>query len=195
MPDKNPRKPREVRINLRGSWFYILLIGLIIWMVWRNANASDPKEIEWKKVEQIASEGDIQSITFVRNEYRGEIALRPESVAAYKEEFDGGRVPRQSPHFTFKVSDKFNPEESFGALQDSLSVHGFEPFSVTMTEEEHFWTGILEWLLFPVILIVMWIVMFRGIGRNSGGGGGGIGGGKGNPFNVGKSTGKLADKN
>ena len=51
MPDKNPRKPREVRINLRGSWFYILLIGLIIWMVWRNANASDPKEIEWKKVE------------------------------------------------------------------------------------------------------------------------------------------------
>ena len=118
MPDKNPRKPREVRINLRGSWFYILLIGLIIWMVWRNANASDPKEIEWKKVEQIASEGDIQSITFVRNEYRGEIALRPESVAAYKEEFDGGRVPRQSPHFTFKVSDKFNPEESFGALQD-----------------------------------------------------------------------------
>ncbi len=195
MPDKNPRKPREVRINLRGSWFYILLIGLIIWMVWRNANASDPKEIEWKKVEQIASEGDIQSITFVRNEYRGEIALRPESVAAYKEEFDGGRVPRQSPHFTFKVSDKFNPEESFGALQDSLSVHGFEPFSVTMTEEEHFWTGILEWLLFPVILIVMWIVMFRGIGRNSGGGGGGIGGGMGNPFNVGKSTGKLADKN
>ena len=195
MPDKNPRKPREVRINLRGSWFYILLIGLIIWMVWRNANASDPKEIEWKKVEQIASEGDIQSITFVRNEYRGEIALRPESVATYKEEFDGGRVPRQSPHFTFKVSDKFNPEESFGALQDSLSVHGFEPFSVTMTEEEHFWTGILEWLLFPVILIVMWIVMFRGIGRNSGGGGGGIGGGMGNPFNVGKSTGKLADKN
>ncbi len=195
MPDKNPRKPREVRINLRGSWFYILLIGLIIWMVWRNANASDPKEIEWKKVEQIASEGDIQSITFVRNEYRGEIALRPESVAAYKEEFDGGRVPRQSPHFTFKVSDKFNPEESFGALQDSLSVHGFEPFSVTMTEEEHFWANILEWLLFPVILIVMWIVMFRGIGRNSGGGGGGIGGGMGNPFNVGKSTGKLADKN
>ena len=196
MPDNNSRKPKVVRINLRGSWFYILLIGLIIWMVWRNSNASDPKEIEWKKVEQIAEEGDIQSITFVRNEYRGEIAIRPESVAQYKDEFTGGRVPRHSPHFTFKVSDKFNPEESFGALQDSLSVHGFEPFTVSMTEEEHFWASILEWLLFPIILIVMWIVMFRGVGRGAGGGGGGgIGGGMGNPFNVGKSTGKLADKN
>ena len=196
MPNNNSRKPKVIRVNFRGSWFYILLIGLIVWMVWRNSSASTPKEIEWKKVEQIASEGDIQSITYVRNEFRGEIALRPESVAQYKDEFDGGRVPRQSPHFTFKVSDKFNPEESFGAIQDSLAVHGFEPFTVSMTEEEHFWANILEWLLFPIILVVMWLVMFRGIGRGAGGGGGGgIGGGMGNPFNVGKSTGKLADKN
>ena len=199
MAQKNNKDPRIIRVNLRGSWFYILLVGLIFWMIYRNASSAEPKELEWRKVEEIAANGHIDKINYVRNEYRGEVSLRPEYVGEYVSEFPGGKVPRSTPHFTFKVSDKFNPEEQFGALQDSLAVLAetdpeVKVFSVDMTVEEHFWAGILEWLLFPILLIVMWVFMFRGIGRGSSGGGG-VGGGMGNPFNVGKSTGKLADKN
>ncbi len=51
----------------------------------------------------------------------------------------------------------------------------------------------INWLIFPVLMIIFWIWMFRGFGRNNNAAGGG--GGMGGVFNVGKSTGKLADKN
>ena len=188
--DKRNNKVRVFRINL--SWFYILLILLIGWMIYRNQGGPGPKEIEWKKVEQIASRGAVKEINYVRNKFRGEITMRPDSLQFYVSEFPSGQAPRQAPHFTFTVSDKFDAEAQFGALQDSLMVHGQVPFEVKVTTEENYWGGILEWLLFPLLLVGMWVLMFRGMGRGNGGSGGG---GIGNPFNVGKSTGKLADKN
>ena len=56
------------------------------------------------------------------------------------------------------------------------------------------WANVLEWILPLVLLVLLWGWMFRGMGRQMGGGGAGGPGGGMNPFNVGKSTGKLADK-
>ena len=59
-----------------------------------------------------------------------------------------------------------------------------------MENDSRAWADILEWIIFPLLLILMWVFMFRGMSRNMGGGGAGGGG----IFNVGKSTGKLAEK-
>ena len=66
-----------------------------------------------------------------------------------------------------------------------------EKVKIIVENESHAWADILEWLVFPLLLILMWVWMFRGFNKNMGAGPGGAGGGI---FSVGKSTGKLADK-
>ena len=65
-----------------------------------------------------------------------------------------------------------------------------EQVKVVIENHESIW-GMLEWIIFPLLLIFMWVFMFRGMSRNMGGGGSG---GPGGIFNVGKSTDKLAEK-
>lgn len=180
-----PRRRKPVRISFGISWIYILLFIGIGWMFY-NQGGSAPQKEEWDEVRKQWLAGDIKEVVFIRNEYEGHVTIRPDRLAGYSARF-GGKLPKQSPHFFFLVSGSFNAEEMFGELNAQLPES--ERVKVVIENEENFW-GIIEWLIFPVLLILMWIFMFRGVGRNMGAGpgaGGGI-------FNVGKSTGKLAEK-
>ena len=156
-------------------------------------NDGEPKKIEWAEVKELWQSGDIKDVTFVRNEYEGEVTIKPDKVEKYASRFENG-VPKKSPHFTFMVSKSFDAEDEFGRLNDSLLVDIPEEarkdaaVNVIVENRESWWAAI-DWLIFPVLLLIMWFFMFRGINRGSGGGGpGGV-------FSVGKANGKLADKN
>ncbi len=185
----NRQKKKVITFNLGLSWIYILIVCGIIWMLFSESGSS-PKKIEWAQVETMIKAGDVKEIAFVRNDYKGEIALRPDRVEKYKSEFFKDRVPSSAPQFWFYVSDKFNPEEDFAALNASLSPES--QFKVIIENDDKMWGQIINWLLFPLLFIFMWFFMFRGFNRNMGGGGGA---GPGGIFNVGRSTGKLADRN
>lgn len=183
---KNPQK-KIVTVNLGLSWLYILIISGIIWMLFSNSGPN-PQKTEWADVKEMIEAGDVKDIVFVRNDYKGEITIRPDRLSKYSERF-GGKVPSSSPHFWFYVSSKFDPENEFAALNAELPSDGH--FKVIMDNDDNFWDHIMDWFLFPILLILMWVFMFRGFNRNMNGGPGGQGG----IFSVGKSTGKLADKN
>lgn len=180
------KQPKIIRINIGLSWLYILIIGGIIWMLFSNTG-SKPQKVEWEEVQMMAQEGDIKNIVFIRNEFKGEITIQPEKLEKYSDKFKG-RVPSSSPHFWFWVSNKFDAEKEFGELKTRAPESS--DFKVIIENKESMWGDILNFLFFPVFLILMWVFMFRGIGKNAGGPGG-----QGGIFSVGKSTGKLADKN
>ena len=187
---ETPKKGK--RYTFRISWLYIILIGALIWMFFGD-NDGEPKKIEWAEVKELWQSGDVKEVTFVRNEYEGEVTIKPDKVEKYASRFENG-VPRKSPHFTFMVSKSFDAEDEFGRLNDSLLVNIPEDarkdaaVNVIVENRESWWAAI-DWLIFPVLLLIMWFFMFRGINRGSGGGGpGGV-------FSVGKANGKLADKN
>lgn len=182
----DPRR-KTVRLRFNTAWLYILLLFAIGFMLVNNSSAN-PQKVEWAEVEQMFRNGEIKEITFVRNEYKGSVAVRPESLSKYADRF-GGKVPSSSPHFFFLVSDKFNAELEFGDLNSSLPADA--QVKVSIVNEKHLWSEVLQWLLFPLLMILMWVWMFRGFNKNMGAGVGGPGG----MFNVGRSTGKLADKN
>lgn len=186
---KNNSQPRKkiIRINIGLSWLYILLIAGIIWMLFSNPGAN-PQKVEWEDVKTMIQAGDVKDIVYVRNDFKGDITIRPDRLAKYESRFNG-KVPSASPHFWFYVSGAFNPEEEFGALNAALPADSH--FKVIMENDEKIWGQILNWFLFPILLIAMWIFMFRGFNKNMGAGGGP---GAGGIFSVGKSTGKLADK-
>ena len=189
--DRNGDKPRIIKIRFNFTWLYLILLIGLGWMLF-SQGGSNPQKVEWDEVKEMISEGDVDEITFVRNDYQGFMKMKADRISKYASKF-GGNIPRKSPHFFFIVSEKFNPEESFEELNSALEPA--DRFKVVMKNNDRMWSNVLEWLLWPVLMILLWIWMFRGFNRSMGGGQGGPGGIGGNPFNVGKSTGKLADKN
>ena len=180
---KGPDK-KNFNIKFNFSWVYMLLMFVIVWMFF-NQGGSNPQKIEWDDVRQQILAGDVQEIVFVRNDFEGKVTIRPDRLEKYADEF-GGKIPSKSPHFVFLVSGSFNAEETFGELNDSLPEDA--RFKLVIENNNKVWGSVIEWLLFPLLLILMWVFMFRGFNRNVGpGGAGGI-------FSVGKSTGKLAEK-
>ena len=184
---KNNNKDRKIKvISINLSWLYLLLIGVILWMLFFGPgnNGANPQKVEWEEVQQMALDGDVQEIDFVRNDYEGKIKIRPDRLEKYADKF-GGQLPKKSPHFFFLVSNNFNAEEMFGALNAQLPQES--RFKLVMENNDKTWIDILNWLLWPVLLIVFWVFMFRGMGKSMGGpAGGGI-------FSVGKTPGKLVD--
>ena len=186
----NGNEPQQPKRRMMGglTWFYLLLTAGIVWMLLSHPVGSNPQKVEWADVEVMIKSGDVKEINFIRNDYRGSVTIRQDRLETYASYF-GGNVPSKSPHFTFMVSEKFDPEATFGAMNAELPADA--RFKVVMENNSRTWTQVLEWMIFPILMIVLWIWMFRGMGRNMGGGGAGGGG----IFSVGRSTGKLADKN
>ena len=178
-----PHRKKPVKFTFNISWIYILLFIGIGWMFF-NQDGANPQKEEWDEVKKQWLAGDIKEVVFIRNEFEGRVTIKPDRLGQFEDKF-GGIVPKKSPHFIFLVSGSFNAEEMFGELNDQLPED--EKVKVVIENQESFW-GVLEWLIFPLLLILMWVFMFRGMNRNMGGGGpGGV-------FNVGKATGKLTEK-
>ena len=186
--DKNGKKVFSFTLNL--SWIYLLIFLGIGYMLFRNQGSSEPAKIEWDQVQEMVLSGDVQEIVFVRNDFKGEVKVRPERLAKYTDLFRGGVPPRRSPHVYFLVSTKFDPETSFGALNAQLEAA--DRFKLVMKNQEHIWGDIFQMMLPLLILILFWVFMFRGMNRGPGAGPGGAGGF--NPFNTGKSTARETEK-
>lgn len=185
----NNKEPKNkiIRINIGLSWLYIpLLVGLLYLAFF--SGGSNPQKAEWSDVKEMVVSGDVKDILFIRNDFKGEVTIKPDKLAKYSESF-GGKVPSASPHFWFYVSNKFDPEAEFDRLNSELPADS--QVKIIMENDDNVWGHIMDWFLFPILLIAMWIFMFRGFNRNMGPGGAG---GQGGIFSVGKSTGRLADK-
>lgn len=184
--NKDP-KNKIIRINIGLSWLYIpLLVGLLYLAFF--SGGSNPQKAEWSDVKEMVASGDVKDILFIRNDFKGEVTIKPDKLAKYSERF-GGKVPSASPHFWFYVSNKFDPEAEFDRLNSELPADS--QVKIIMENDDNVWGHIMDWFLFPILLIAMWIFMFRGFNRNMGPGGAD---GQGGIFSVGKSTGRLADK-
>ena len=178
---KNNKKPFA-----NFSWFYFILILGIFYLLFSNRGVPSI-EVQWAEVKQMLAEGDVKQINFVRNDFTGTVSLRPDRVNKYLGKYNG-QFPDRSPQFRFMVSSKFDPETSFEEINSTLPADN--QFKVIMENNNTNWGDIIQWGIFGLFFIVMWVMMFRGMNRNMGGGRG-----AGGIFSVGKSTGKLADKN
>ena len=154
-------------------------------MFFTEGSGANPQKEEWADVKQQWLAGDIKEVVFIRNEFEGRVTIKPDRLEKYADKF-GGNVPKKSPHFIFLVSGSFNAEEMFGELNAEIPAD--EQVKVVIENHKSFWDT-LQWILLPLMLIFMWIFMFRGMNKNMGGPGG-----PGGVFSVGKATGKLAEK-
>ena len=182
------KKKKQQQPKFNAVWIYVPLLVMIGYMYFFGANSGDPVKTEWLKVkEQMIPQGDVEKITFVTNQNLAEVTIKTDSLSKYKNMF-GGREPKFGPHFFFKVSGNFEAEQQFEQARSSLPVE--KRFSVETEERTNYFGKIMDWLLFPIILLALWFFLLRNMSKNVGGGGAGGGG----IFNVGKSQAKLFDK-
>ena len=188
MANKKKKQSGSSRPLLTITYIGLLLALVYIMFFYGDGKSSNsrPVKVELDEIYALADSGDIKQIEFSRDKYEGTVTLKQECLTKHKDLF-GGKVPNKSPHLTFIVSAAFNPEESFGALNERLPED--RRFKLVITKDDRAWGQVLEWVLMPLMLILMWVMMFRMMNR------GGAPGGSGGIFNVGKSTGKMADKN
>ena len=185
---KDQKKNKTIRINF--SWFYLLLVGGLFFLLMKDGVRSNPQKIEWPQVQEMVLSGDVKDIHFVRNDFRGTISIKPERIEKYADMF-GGKVPPKSPHFFFLVSSSFDMENEFAALNAKLPEDAQVP--VIVEHDSKVWDNVIQWIFPLVLLIIMYVFMFRAMGNKLGGGANSQGGGM-NPFNVGKVQNKQADK-
>ena len=185
---KDQKKNKTIRINF--SWFYLLLVGGLFFLLMKDGVRSNPQKIEWPQVQEMVLSGDVKDIHFVRNDFRGTISIKPERIEKYADMF-GGEVPPKSPHFFFLVSSSFDMENEFAALNAKLPEDAQVP--VIVEHDSKVWDNVIQWIFPLVLLIIMYVFMFRAMGNKLGGGANSQGGGM-NPFNVGKVQNKQADK-
>ena len=187
---KKQKKTTNKTIRINFSWFYLLLVGGLFFLLLKDGSRANPQKVEWPAVQQMVLDGDVKDVHFVRNDFRGTITIKPERIEKYKDMF-GGEVPAKSPHFFFLVSTSFEMENEFAALNAQLDADSQVP--VVVEHESKAWSEILQWVFPLILLIIMYIWMFRMMSNKMGGGAGGQGGGM-NPFNVGKVQNKETDK-
>ncbi len=190
MAENNNTKNKKDNIwppKFNVMWIYIGLLGVIGYM-WATYDGGDPVKSQWMEVkEKMIPSGDVEKILFVSNSNRCEVYIKKNNLVKYKNKF-GGKVPKHGPHFYFTVSPNFNFEEQIALVRDPLPAD--KKFIVETEERTDYLGTILNWLLLPMILVAIWLFMFRRMNKGMGGGQGGGGG----IFNVGKSQAKLFDK-
>ncbi|MDD2642244.1 MAG: ATP-dependent zinc metalloprotease FtsH [Bacteroidales bacterium] len=184
-PGKSPGTPQKRKIN-PIYWVYILALGVIIYFMFTNGSG-DPVKTEWLTVkEQMVPQREVEKIVFISNLQRGEVYIKPDSLEKYKAKF-GDKIPKFAPQFYFIVSENFDAESQIEEIRSALPEDQRFKFEVDL--RSNYWGRILEWLMIPVIMILIWVFMFRRMSRGADGGAGG-----GGIFNVGRSQAKLFEK-
>ena len=188
--NNRPNNPNNKGVKPPKSRYIIYIVyGLLfvgIFFLWNGSSKVEPIKKEWLDIKEEMSDGDIDKIVFIRNERRGEVTIKKDSLDQYASQFPNNKISHTGPQFYFLVSEKFEPEAEFDALRSQLPEE--QKFKVVIEQKHNVWGNILDWIFFPLMLILMWFIMFRPM-RNIGGGSGG-----GGIFNVGKSQAKLYEK-
>jgi AFG3 family protein len=168
-------------------WVYGLIALVFIGIQFIDFGGG-PKVISWQEFEKtMLAANDVEKIVVVNRE-KAEIYIKPERFAT--EKYQGYRqkgapvTDSRSPQFVFNigsvetfVNDMKEAQKDF-APKDIVSV-SYE------TRKDHF-GDLLGWLFPIIILVAVWLFIFR---RMSGGGPGGS-----NIFSIGKSKAKIFDK-
>jgi AFG3 family protein len=168
------KKPIKPKFNI--YWIYGLIAVAFIAMTFLEPQEK-AEDIDPKKFQAILKSGDVERIVLVNEEY-AEIYIKKDSVGKHK------GLEGEGPHFKVQTgpADKFmeKVEELQAVLPET------EHVIIEPEKRQDYLGDALSWLLPIIIIVAIWIFIFR---RMSGGAGGGS-----QIFNIGKSKAQLFDK-
>ncbi len=168
-------------------WIYGIIAVLFIVANFYLTGSKGPVETTWNKVRTtMLVNNDIDRMVVINKE-KAHIYLKPDRVSRYEKDLQGTftKPAETGPHFYFVIGSIETFERNLSEAQESMDeLQRIEP----EYRNERNWMGELLWTIGPFVLIILlWLWIFRRMSRGAGGGPGGI-------FSVGKSQAKVFDK-
>lgn len=178
---QGPQKPK-----FSGYWIYILIALIFLSLQFFNWSG-DVDEIGQVKLESMIKNGSVSRMVVVNREYAEIYVKKGEESAASDEDSRGiNSFSQESPDFRYNI---LSIDEFSRWMYDLEGELGTTNFPSVSTATRNNWAGeIISWMIPLIIIVVIWLFIFR---RMSGGAGGGAG----NIFSVGKSKAQVFDKN
>jgi ATP-dependent metalloprotease FtsH len=187
-PGDNPGNPvgkgKGGKPKFSIYWLYALIaISFIAIQYFKFGQ--HPKDIEWPKLlNEVVKAGHVEKVVVVNNEI-AEVYIKKDSLKLprYKDLFtDNFRsVAKAGPHYVCNIPSI----DSFVTEMKEAKFSNYE-----LIKRRDIFGDLLGWLVPILILVAIWLFIFRRMSGNMGGGAGGAG----NIFNVGKSKAILFDK-
>ena len=169
-------------------WIYgLIIIGFLSIQIF-NIGSSKVEEITWNKLQEMVQTHDIDKIVVI-NEKKAEVYLKQDRINSdkYKKYFNRGfsSLSKTGPQFNYNIGDLSNFEKNLDAIQKDFDEKD-KIYPQNETRKDIF-GYLLSWLLPVILLVAVWMFIFRRMSSGSGGG-------PGNIFNVGKSRAQIFDK-
>ncbi|MDY0200121.1 MAG: ATP-dependent zinc metalloprotease FtsH [Bacteroidales bacterium] len=178
-------------MNIGGKKFNVYWIYIVIILGILGINffygSKDAVETTWNEVQtKMLYEDDVNKLVLVKNLGKVEVYLKAQSVSKYSGKLgeDAKNVSQSGPHFYFTIG-------SIESFERQLQEAQVDKPSVDLSYENrpNYFGEALTWLLPIILLVGVWLFIFRKMSHGAGGAGG-----AGNIFNVGKSKAQLFDK-
>ncbi len=170
-----------------GYWIYLIVAAIFIGLQFINFGES-AKEIDWNRFSRMLKNNEVSKIVVVNKE-RVEIYVNKDSdenVSITEEPRRGfSSFSQESPSFYFTIISQDKFVELINEIFEDLP-EDKRPVFTTETRNDYFGV-ILSWVIPILLLVFIWLFIFKRMSGGAGGAGGNI-------FNVGKSKAQIFDK-
>jgi AFG3 family protein len=169
-------------------WIYGLIILAFLSIQFFNIGGH-VEEVTWPQFQRdMLQAHDVEKIVVVNNK-KAEIYIKADKLSSdkYKKYFNRGwnSISKSGPQFFFTIGTVDIFYKQLEEAQKDFAEG--ERISPSYEERTDFFKELFGWLLPVIILVAVWIFIFRRMSAGSGGG-------PGNIFNVGKSRAQIFDK-
>jgi AFG3 family protein len=184
----NGQKPNDKKPKFNISWIYGIIAISLFGVMLMSPMGGQSVSINWNRFEnEMIKNHDILKIEVVNNE-RAEIFIKPEKLgeARYADSQKGKKrvFGGSNPQYFINILsvDDFSKKLELATKDYSQS----ETIEVYAAKRQNHLDTIINWVIFPLLLIGVWLFIFR---RMTGPNGAGS-----QIFNIGKSRAKVFDK-
>jgi AFG3 family protein len=187
-PEKKTDKNLKPKFNT--NWVFAILALAIIAFSLYNGRSQVQKTTK-SEIKEMIARHDIEKVVVV-NKDQAEIYLKKEAI-------ESGRYPNlpkpgtgfgmtePKPSFTYNIGDNTSFEPFVLDAQKSAGYNEKELIYPENINRKDYLAEALSWLLFPALLVILWLFLMKRMSGGAGGGAGGI-------FSVGKSRAQIFDK-
>jgi len=175
-------KIKKIKPKFNVYWLYAIILLVFIGLNFIDFN-NKKEEIDWERLKTMISTNEVKKLIIVNRE-TVEIYLNDDALKSGKyNKFKDSKGASQGPQYYLTILSIEAFQQNLDKLQNELPSEMRVPYK-TETRKDIF-GDLLTWLLPLIIVILVWVFIFR---KMSGGSGGGA------IFNIGKSRAKVFDK-
>ena len=186
---KKPTLPKGLKdFKFKIYWIYAIIFIFFIGLQFIGTEVTEPTNwqefnqsmLQSRKVEKVVIVNKEKAYIYIKKEFLSEEQFKKVRKKSF------GEAPNLGPHFFFEIGSVETFSDNLKEAQIKFDAE--EKISPFYETKEDVFGNILGWILPLAFFIFIWIFIMK---RMSGGG---AGGGAGQIFNIGKTQGKLVDK-